>query len=86
VANFIPATQGISNFVTAPDYVPTVLIYKPTEQQMQECMAACNSSGKVYNVYLETPNCDQEWLFKVERIADVIIDAEKEDPVAFFNK
>lgn len=86
MANFIPATQGISNFVTAPDYIPTVLIYSPTEEQIQACMEACNASGKIYNVYVETPDVDEEWLFKIERIADVIIDAQNEDPIEFFNK
>jgi hypothetical protein len=86
VANFVPATQGISNFVTAPDYIPTVLIYHPTEEQIQACMAACQASGKVYNVYCETEDVDQEWLFRIERIADHIIDAQNEDPVEFFNK
>jgi len=86
VGNFIPATQGISNFITAPDYIPTVLIYKPTEEQIQACMAACNNSDKIYNVYIETANTDEEWLWKIERIADVIIDAQNEDPLEFFNK
>jgi hypothetical protein len=80
------ALHGVTNFITAPDYVPTVLIYKPSEQQIQDCMTACNASGKIFNVYIETDTSDEEWLFKIERIADVIIDAQNEDPVAFFNK
>jgi hypothetical protein len=84
VDNLIPATQGISNFITAPDFVQTILIRNATEQQIQDCMTACNASGRIYNVYLETPGCDEEWLFRVERIADLIIHADKVNPVEYF--
>lgn len=86
MGNFIPATQGISNFITAPDYVPSVVILNPTEEQIRACMESCNASGKVYNVYIQTPDSTPEWLLKVESIADTIIDAQKEDPAQFFNK
>ena len=86
MSNFIPATQGISNFITAPDFVPTVLITNPTPEQIEQCMYACQASTKIYNVYVETEGVDQEWLWKIQRIADVIIDAQKENPLEFFNK
>jgi len=47
-------------------------------------MTACRESGRVYNVYVDTPGSDEEWRWKIERIADAIIDAENEDPVAYF--
>jgi hypothetical protein len=49
-------------------------------------MAACQTSGTVYNVYIQTDNSDEEWVFKIHRIADAIIDAQNQDPVEFFNK
>lgn|GEM_PF-5649144 len=84
MSNFIPATQGVSNFVTAPDYIPIVLLINATEEQLTACMTACRESGRVYNVYVDTPGSDEEWRWKIERIADAIIDAENEDPVAYF--
>ena len=84
MSNFIPATQGVSNFVTAPDYIPTVLLINATEEQIADCMKACQTSGEVYNVYVQTANSDEEWCWRIERIADAIIDAENEDPVAYF--
>jgi hypothetical protein len=86
VADFTPATQGISNFVTAPDYIPTVLIQNATEEQLSLCMAACQNSGNVYNVYIQTETSDEEWVWRIERIADMIIDAQNSDPVEYFTK
>lgn len=84
MADFIPATQGVSNFVTSPDYIPTVLLINATEEQITACMKACQESGRIYNVYVDTAHSDQEWRWRIERIADAIIDAENEDPVAYF--
>lgn len=84
MANFIPATQGISNFITAPDYIPSVLIQNATEEQLKSCMEACRSSGNIHNVYVQTPNSDEEWIWKIQRIADAIIDAQIQDPVEYF--
>lgn len=86
MADFQQATQGISNFVTAPDFIPTVLIRNATEEQLTLCMEACQNSGNVYNVYVQTDTSNEEWLWKIERIADTIIDAQNSDPLEFFNK
>lgn len=86
MADFTPAKQGISNFVTAPDYIPTVLIQNASEEQLALCMEACRISGNVYNVYVQTLDSDKEWLARIERIADTIIDAQNSNPVEFFNK
>ena len=86
MGEFQPATQGVSNFITAPDYVPTVLLINATEQQLAQCLEACRTSGNVYNVYVQTEASDEEWRWKIERIADAIIDAENEDPVEYFTK
>jgi hypothetical protein len=84
VGNFVPATQGISNFVTAPDYIPTVLLQNASEQQIVDCMEACRESGNIYNVYVQTANSDEEWVWRIQRIADVVINAENEDPTIYF--
>jgi len=86
VAEFTQATQGISNFVTAPDFIPTVLIRNATEEQLTLCMEACRQSGNIYNVYCQTETSDEEWVWKIERIADIIIDAQIQDPVTYFTK
>lgn len=86
MADFQPAKQGVSNFVTAPDYIPTVLIQNATEEQLTLCMEACRTSGTVYNVYVQTADSSEEWVWKIERIADAIIDAQNSDPAEFFNK
>lgn len=84
--NFKTATQGISNFITAPDYIPTVLIQNATEEQLAQCMEACRQSGNIYNVYVQSANSDEEWIWRIERIADAIIDAQNEDPIEYFTK
>lgn len=84
--NFEQATQGVSSFVTAPDYIPTVLLQNATQEQVMACMEACRKSGKIYSVYLQTQDSDEEWVWRVQRIADAIIDAQNQDPVEFFNK
>jgi len=86
VDNFKTATQGISNFITAPDYIPTVLIQNATEEQLAQCMEACRQSGNIYNVYVQSANSDEEWIWRIERIADAIIDAQNEDPIEYFTK
>lgn len=86
MAEFTQATQGISNFVTAPDYIPSILIKNATEEQLSLCMEACRTSGNIYNVYVQTANSDEEWVWRIERIADAILDAQIQDPLDFFNK
>lgn len=86
MAEFQEATRGISNFVTAPDFIPTVLIRNADKDKIAMCMEACRISDRVYNVYVETDSSNEEWVWRVERIADVIIDAQNTDPLEFFNK
>ena len=49
-------------------------------------MEACRHSGNIYNVYIQTENSDEEWVWRIQRIADAIIDAKIQNPVEFFNK
>lgn len=84
--NYQVPPQGVSSFVTAPDYIPTVLLRNPTELQVTQCMEACRANAKIFTVYLQTPDSSEEWVWKIERIADAIIDAQNSDPLEFFNK
>ena len=78
--------QGISSFVTFPDYIPIVLLRNATQEQVVQCMDTCYKSGKVYTVYVQTEAADEEWVWKIERLADAIIDAQNTDPLEYFNK
>ena len=85
MANFEP-THGIANFITSPDFIKSVIIRNASEEQIVECMEACRESGRVINVYVQTPAADESWILNVEYIADDIIDAEKMNPVDYFTK
>ena len=84
MGDFQPATQGVSNFVTSPDFIPSILLRNATEQQIIECMEQCRNSGRVFNVYVQTETSTEDWVLRVESIADTIIDAEKENPADYF--
>ena len=86
MGEFQQATKGVSNFITAPDFVPSFLLRNATEEQIIECMDACQENGKVFNVYVQTEEANEEWVKTVEGIVDTIIDADKVNPVDYFNK
>lgn len=86
MADFENAKEGISNFVTSPDYIPSVLLKNITKEQLALCMEACRTSGNVFNVYVQTAESPEEWVWKIQRIADAIIDAQNENPVEYFTK
>ena len=76
-----------SNFITAPDFVESILIINATEQQIAACMAAVQSKGVPYNIYVDDANSpDPIWLAKVTRIADHVLNAKSTDLVEYFNK
>jgi len=73
VGEFKPATQAISNFITPPDYIETVLIIGAENHEIIACADACQVSGRAYNVYVYDESMkDKEWLntvmFKVDTI------------------
>ena len=45
MGDFQPATQGVSNFVTSPDFIPSILLRNATEQQII-ILTGPNMSGK----------------------------------------
>lgn len=87
MGNFIPATHGHSNLVTPPDFIETVLILNATDEQIQACADVCYDSGKIYNVYFYNKDMDNtDWFFRVEKIADHILDATLNNPADYFAK
>ena len=86
MGNLVPATYGVSNFVTSPDYIETILILNATSEQIDECMAAVEASGQIYNVYVGTANSDPAWLLRIESKSDRMIDAALHNPADYFYK
>jgi hypothetical protein len=67
----------ISNFITPPDMVETVLVIDATENQVKHCAEVCQGSSKAYNVYFyQSDMNDTAWLSKVVLKADVILQHE----------
>jgi len=76
-----------TNFITPPDFVETVLIINATEAQIQSCADVMRDTTKPYNVYFYNDSMEHlEWLARVNKIADKIIQAEITDPVEYFTK
>ena len=76
-----------SNFITPPDYVETILIINATQAVVDELSQVVKTSDHPYNVYFYNDAMnDMRWLARVSNIADEIIDADKNDPLEFFNK
>ena len=87
MGNFTPAMQGHSNLVTPPDFIETVLILNATDEQIQSCADVCYESGKIYNVYFYNKDMDDtDWFFRVQSIANQVLDATLCDPTEYFTK
>jgi len=87
VGNFIPTTKGHSNLVTPPDFIETILILNATDEQTAACADACYETGKVYNVYFYNKDMDDtDWFFRVQKIADHVLDATLYNPAEYFTK
>lgn len=79
--------QGHSNLVTPPDFIETVLILNATDEQIQACADVCYESGKIYNVYFYNKDMDDtDWFFRVQSIANQVLDATLCDPTEYFTK
>ena len=76
-----------SNFITPPDYVQTVLILNATDEVISTLGEAVKTLGRPYNVYFynDTMN-DASWLNSIKTKVDVILDAELNSPLEYFNK
>jgi len=76
-----------SNFVTPPDIVETVLIVDATDDQLAALTERVKTAGQPYNVYFyHTDSEYRDWFDRVALRADVIIYADKNDPLEYFNK
>lgn len=76
-----------SNFITPPDYVETVLIINAPEEQIKLLATQIQLIDRCYNVYFYNEQMnDPDWFDRVSNKADVIIYADKKDPLEYFNK
>jgi ornithine cyclodeaminase/alanine dehydrogenase-like protein (mu-crystallin family) len=67
----------ITNVVTPPDLIPTVVIIDASTEQVQSCAAVIKGQESVYNIYLYNHEMnDLTWLSKVIKRADVVLQAE----------
>lgn len=67
----------VTNFITPPDFIETVVLIDASDVEVQALAAFLKSADKPYNVYLynHTEN-NLEWLVKVCKRADVVLQAE----------
>jgi len=76
-----------SNFITPPDYVETVLVLNATDEQLSELTQTVKESNRPYNIYFYNDSInDCDWLDRIKARADVILDAELNSPLEYFNK
>jgi len=76
-----------SNFITPPDFVRTILVLNATEEQITQLSSAVKSSSTPYNVYFYNDAMnDMRWRARVTNIADEVIEADKNNPLEYFNK
>ena len=77
----------ISNFITPPDLIETVLILDATEAQIQACADRVRTAAVPYNVYIYNADMNSpEWLERVQQITDTVLDAKIKDPLEYFDK
>lgn len=76
-----------SNFITPPDFVETVLVLNATEDQIKELGTLVQGCNVPYNVYFYNDAMnDVEWVQRVSKIADKILDVNLINPLEYFNK
>jgi hypothetical protein len=76
-----------SNFITPPDYVKSILVIDATEQQITALREFVESGDVSYNIYFYKNAMDQQsWFNHVAGKADIIIYADKNDPIEFLTK
>jgi hypothetical protein len=70
----------ISNFVTPPDIIETILIIDALKEQVEACAETCRNSEKAYTVYFYQADMkDYNWLTRVVDRADVVLQHETSD-------
>ena len=76
-----------SNFVTPPDYVETVLVLNATDEQLSSLTDLIKTLGRPYNIYFYNDSMNEPaWLDRIKTQADVVLDAELNSPLEYFNK
>ena len=76
-----------SNFITPPDYVKSILVIDATEDQIKDLGEFIKSGDVPYNVYFYNKAMEQqEWFNHVAGKADILIYADKNDPIEFLTK
>jgi hypothetical protein len=76
-----------SNFITAPDYIENILVINATDEQLATLTETVKTTGRPYNIYFYNNNlADQAWFNRVASKADIVIYADKNDPMEYFNK
>jgi hypothetical protein len=76
-----------SNFITPPDYVETVLVLNATDEQLSELTQTVKELNRPYNIYFYNDSMnDCDWLDRIKARTDVILDAELNSPLEYFNK
>ena len=64
----------LTNFITPPDIVESILIIDATEEEIKTCAERCRNSEYAYNVYVYDKNMDnQTWLHQVQAISPVVL-------------
>jgi hypothetical protein len=67
----------LSNFVTPPDYVETVVIIDADKTQVNDCSEYCRDSIRPYTVYFYHAGMnDLNWLVRVVQHADCVLQHE----------
>lgn len=67
----------ISNFITPPDLVETVLIIDAPDTQVQALAAFLKGHNRPYNIYLYSHDMDNtDWLIDAYKKSDTILRAE----------
>lgn len=68
----------VSNFITPPDLIETVLIIDAPDTQVQALAAFLKGHEKPYNIYLYSHDMDNtDWLIDAYKKSDVILKAAK---------
>lgn len=70
----------ISNFITPPDFVETVLIIDAPETQVQALAAFLKGHDRPFNIYLYSHDMNNnDWLIAAYKKADTVLRADGSD-------
>jgi hypothetical protein len=76
----------LSNFITPPDTIPTIVLIDASTDQIQEVAKLCQGSKYCYNVYLYNHAMNNlNWLTDAVRKADAVLQEESSEVPALFS-